>query len=91
MVAAVAVPVTIKLTPFYASVRAFVRRLEQAGARGVTVFNRRAELETWLSDKGYRSSAEARGVLDQHSSPDPHAWERLNYIQLLDGWRPRAP
>lgn len=49
----------------------------------------RAELEKWLDDKGYRSSAEARGVLDRQSSPDPHAWERLNYIQLLDGWRPR--
>lgn len=173
VVAAVTIPVTVKLSPFYASIPAFVRRLQQAGVRGVTVFNRfyqpdvdlehldvdrrlvlstpaelplrlhalallspttelslgctggvhggldaakailcgahvvqvasallargpghvatvRAELDGWLSDKGYRSSAQARGVLDQSSSPDPHAWARVNYIQILDGWRPRA-
>ena len=170
---AVAVPVTVKLSPFYASVPAFVRRLEQTGVRGVTVFNRFyqpdvsleepdvdrhlvlsspaelplrlhalavvsptttlslgctggvhsgldaakailcgahvvqvasallehgpayigriiAELDGWLTAKGYRSSAEARSVLDLHSSPDPHAWERLNYMRMLDGWRPRT-
>lgn len=170
---AVAVPVTVKLSPFYASVPAFVRRLEQTGVRGVTVFNRFyqpdvsleeldvdrhlvlsspaelplrlhalavvsptttlslgctggvhsgldaakailcgahvvqvasallehgpafvgriiAELDGWLTGKGYRSSAEARSVLDLHSSPDPHAWERLNYMRMLDGWRPRT-
>ncbi len=168
----VRIPVTVKLTPFYASVPAFVRSLEAAGARGVAVFNRyyqpdidldeldldrrlspstsaelplrlhalarlspitalslactggvhtgldaakailsgahvvqlasvllvegaghlgviRTELEGWLDRKGYRSSAEARGVLDLHSAPDPQAWERLNYVRLLAGWRPR--
>jgi dihydroorotate dehydrogenase (fumarate) len=40
VVAAVPIPVGVKLTPFYASVPAFVHRLEQVGVRGVTVFNR---------------------------------------------------
>ena len=40
VVGAVGLPVTVKLTSFYASVPAFVRSLEQAGARGVAVFNR---------------------------------------------------
>ena len=40
VVAGVQIPVAVKLTPFYASVPAFVHRLEQVGARGVTVFNR---------------------------------------------------
>jgi dihydroorotate dehydrogenase (fumarate) len=40
IVAAVSIPVAIKLTPFYASVPAFVHRLEQVGVKGVTVFNR---------------------------------------------------
>lgn len=40
VVASVAIPVGVKLTPFYASVPAFVHRLEQVGVRGVTVFNR---------------------------------------------------
>ena len=35
VVAEVDIPVTVKLSPFYASVPAFVRRLEHAGARGV--------------------------------------------------------
>jgi dihydroorotate dehydrogenase (fumarate) len=170
---AVKLPVSVKLTPFYASLPAFARSLEQAGARGVVVFNRfyqpdialdtldvdrhlvlstsaelplrlhalarlspvtalslgctggvhtgldaakailsgahvvqlasvllergphqvavlRDELVQWLDEKGYRSSAEARGVLDLRSAPDPHAWERLNYARMLDGWRPRT-
>jgi dihydroorotate dehydrogenase (fumarate) len=37
---AVAIPVAVKLSPFYTALPAFVRRLEAAGARGVTVFNR---------------------------------------------------
>ena len=169
---AVRVPVTVKLSPFYASVPAFVRRLEQAGARGVTLFNRfyqpdidlealdvdrrlvlstsrelplrlhalailspgtelslactggvhsgldvakaivcgadvvqlasvllergpahvgvlRAQLERWLDEKQYRSSTEARGVLALGSTPDRHAWERVQYMRLLDGWQPR--
>ena len=172
VVRAVQVPVSVKLTSFYASVPAFVRSLEQAGARGVVVFNRfyqpdialdtldvdrrlvpstaaelplrlhalallsptttlslactggvhsgldaakavlsgahvvqlasvllergpqhvavlRDELAGWLDSKGYTSSAEARGVLDARSAPDPHAWERLNYTRMLDGWRAR--
>jgi dihydroorotate dehydrogenase (fumarate) len=38
--ASVTIPVAVKLTPFYASIPSFVRRLEHAGARGVTLFNR---------------------------------------------------
>jgi dihydroorotate dehydrogenase (fumarate) len=172
VVETVTLPVTVKLTSFYASVPAFVRRIEQAGARGVAVFNRffqpdvdldtldvdrrlvlstsaelplrlhalallspttqlslactggvhsgfdaakailcgahvvqlasvllergpryvgalRDELVEWLDAKGYESSAEARGVLDLRSAPDPHAWERLNYTRMLDSWRAR--
>ncbi|MFM7736967.1 MAG: dihydroorotate dehydrogenase-like protein [Alphaproteobacteria bacterium] len=172
VVASVKIPVTAKLSPFYASVPSFVRRLERAGVRGVTVFNRfyqpdidldlldvdrrllpstpaelplrlhalailspattlslgctggvhsgedaakailagahvvqvatsllthgprhvaaiRDRLEAWLDEKGYRSSAEARGVLDASTAPDPHAWARLNYARMLDGWRSR--
>ncbi len=168
----VSIPINVKVSPFYASVPAFVRCLEVAGARGVVVFNRfyqpdvalemlevdrrlvlstsaelplrlhalallssfttlslgctggvhtgldaakailsgahvvqlasvllergprhvavlLDELAGWLGAKGYTSSAEARGVLDLRSAPDPHAWERLNYARMLDGWRAR--
>lgn len=40
VVAAVRIPVGVKLTPFHASLPAFVSRLEGVGIRGVTVFNR---------------------------------------------------
>jgi dihydroorotate dehydrogenase (fumarate) len=40
VVSAVSIPVAVKLSPFYTALPAFVRRLETAGARGVTVFNR---------------------------------------------------
>ncbi len=172
IVRTVAIPVTVKLSPFYSALPAFVHRLAAAGARGVAVFNRfyqpdvdletlgvdrhlelstsrelplrlhalailgarstldlactggvhdgrdaakailcgahavqlasallqhgpahvaaiRAELEAWLAEKGYRSSAEARGVLNLDGAPDREAWERLNYTQMLAGWRPR--
>lgn len=169
VVSAVSVPVTVKLSPWYSSVPSFVKRLEQAGAKGVTVFNRfyqpdvdldaldvdrhvvpstsaelplrlhalallspmtrlslgctggvhsgrdvakailcgahvvqvasallvhgpghvrvlRDDLAAWLDEKGYASSAEARGVLDLSSTPDPHAFERLNYARMLASW-----
>jgi len=173
VVSAVTIPVTVKLTPFYASVPAFARRLLRVGARGVTLFNRfyqpdidletldvdrklvlstprelplrlhalailspttelslacsggahsghdvakaivcgadvvqlasavlergpayisviRDQLVRWLDEKHYVSSSEARGVLAADSAPDPHAWERFNYMQLLGGWQPRS-
>ncbi len=61
--------------------------LLQHGPAHVAVLH--AELASWLDAKGYRSSAEARGVLDLRSAPDPHSWERLNYARMLEGWRPR--
>lgn len=50
VVASVSVPVAVKLTPFYASLPAFVERLEQAGVRGVTLFNRFYEPTIDLDD-----------------------------------------
>ncbi len=38
--AALDIPVSVKISPFYASPLHFVHRLEQAGARGVVLFNR---------------------------------------------------
>jgi dihydroorotate dehydrogenase (fumarate) len=172
VVSTVRIPVTVKLSPFYASLPSFVQRLERVGVRGVAVFNRfyqpdidlealdvdrtlvlstsaelplrlhalallsaqsslslactggvhsgldaakallsgahviqlasvllergpqhvgviRDELAAWLDGKRYRSSAEARGVLNRRSAPDPHAWERLNYTRMLEGFRVR--
>ncbi len=48
----------------------------------------RAQLAQWLDEKKYVSSNEARGVLALGSAPDGHAWERVQYMRLLDGWQP---
>jgi len=40
VVRTVHLPITVKISPFYTSVPAFVHRLEKAGAAGVTIFNR---------------------------------------------------
>ncbi|MFN4204785.1 MAG: dihydroorotate dehydrogenase-like protein [Agrobacterium albertimagni] len=169
VVAAVGVPVTVKISPFYTSIPAFVRKLEAAGARGVAVFNRfyqpdidldaldverrlvpsteaelplrlhglallapwsglslgctggvwtgrdaakailcgahvvqlaavllqhgpkrlgvvLDELRQWLTESGYASSTEARGVMSASATSDPHAWERMNYVRMIGSW-----
>ena len=48
------------------------------------------ELRAWLDEKGYETSASARGILDLRGAPDRHAWERLNYVKMLDGWQERG-
>lgn len=47
------------------------------------------ELRTRLEGIGYRTLAEACGVLSLKKAPDPHAWERLNYARLLKSWQPQ--
>lgn len=171
VVATVAIPVTVKLSPFYTALPNFVRRLEHAGASGVSVFNRfyqpdvdpdtldldrhlhlstsaelplrlhalallhgrvvaslaatggvhtgrdaakailcgatvvqvvsallqggpahlirmHHDLGTWLDGMGYRSVGEACGAMALDNVEDPHAFERVNYTRLLEGWHP---
>lgn len=170
VVTTVDIPVTVKLSPFYTALPSFVRRLEQAGAAGVAVFNRfyqpdvdpdtldvdrhlhlstptelplrlhalallhsrvglslaatggihsgrdaakailcgasavqvvsallnggpahlarmHRDLVGWFDDMGYRSVDEACGVMAFDNVADPHAWERVNYTRLLQGWQ----
>lgn len=172
VVQAVSIPVSVKISPFYASVPAFAARLQEAGARGLVLFNRfyqpdidierlelsqqlhlstpaelplrlhalavlspctplslaasggvhrgedaaRAvlcgahvvqlasvllqhgpaqvavlarELADWLDRLRYADLREARGVMSLATCPDPHHYERINYMRLLDGWRTR--
>ncbi|MCB9879173.1 MAG: dihydroorotate dehydrogenase-like protein [Planctomycetes bacterium] len=168
--AAIAIPVAVKLSPFYTSLPNLGRRLLQAGAKGLVLFNRffepdldceALEVEThmmfstsrelllrlrwlallsgklgcdlavsggvhtprdavkavmcgasavqvvatlvqggagqvrdlidglaaWLTDNGYESLAQMRGSMDAAHAPDPHAYERVNYVHLLQTWR----
>ena len=37
----------------------------------------------WLTERGYDSGEQAKGSLSQQHSPDPAAFERLNYLRTL--------
>lgn len=71
VVAAVEVPVSVKLSPFYASVPNFVARLEGVGAAGVVLFNRfyqpDIDLETLEADRTLHLSTSAELPLRLHA------------------------
>ncbi|MGZ8766516.1 MAG: dihydroorotate dehydrogenase, partial [Acidimicrobiia bacterium] len=71
VVGAVKIPVSVKLSPFYASVPAFVTRLERAGAAGVVLFNRfyqpDIDLETLDVDRRLVPSTNAELPLRLHA------------------------
>ena len=167
---AVKIPVAVKLSPFYTSVAHFAKRLEEACADGLVLFNRfyqpdidvdelqtvrslvlstsaelplrlrwlailsgrvrpalavsggvhthldaikavmagahavqvvsallkhgpgylkplREELERWLVEHEYESLSQMCGSMSLRNSPDPAAYERGNYMMILQSWR----
>lgn len=49
------------------------------------------DLDAWLDEMGYRGVDEACGAMALDNVADPHAFERINYTRLLDGWHdPRS-
>lgn len=166
----VAIPVAVKLSPFYTSLPNFALRLQAAGASGLVLFNRffetdvdiealevrthmelshshelllrlrwlailsgqlrcdlaisggvhtardaikavmcgahavqlvaallkggfgkvgelRAGVARWLEDNGYESLQQMRGSMDLSRTPDPKAFERANYMRVLQTYR----
>jgi dihydroorotate dehydrogenase (fumarate) len=49
----------------------------------------RLELERWVEDREWSSLQEMKGSMDLQRCPDPTAYERANYMLLLQGWRGR--
>ncbi len=47
----------------------------------------RDELARWLTEHGYSSLQEMRGCMDLSRCPDPTAFERANYMELLRSWQ----
>jgi dihydroorotate dehydrogenase (fumarate) len=43
--------------------------------------------EAWMIEHEYESLAQMRGSMDLQSCPDPHAYERANYMLMLQSWR----
>ena len=48
----------------------------------------RRELAEWLEEHAYGSLREMRGSMNLRSCPDPQAYERANYMLMLQSWRP---
>ena len=47
----------------------------------------RHELASWLEEHEYSSLREAQGSMNLLACPDPEAYERANYMLILQGWR----
>jgi dihydroorotate dehydrogenase (fumarate) len=46
----------------------------------------RHDLALWLEEHEYDSLAQARGSMNLVGCPDPAAYERANYMMILQGW-----
>lgn len=169
----VAIPIAVKLSPYYTSLASFAQRLVREGADGLVLFNRfyqpdidaealvvqrslrlsdsselplrlrwlailsgrvgasfaatggvhtaldavkaimagadavqmvsallqrgpeylrlvRDELMGWMAEHGYDSAAQMKGSMSLARCPDPAAYERANYVQILQTWRAPA-
>jgi dihydroorotate dehydrogenase (fumarate) len=47
----------------------------------------RADLARWLEEHEYESLAQAQGSMSLLRCPDPAAFERANYLRVLQSWR----
>ncbi len=47
----------------------------------------RAGVAAWLQEHGYESLQQMRGSMDLSRSPDPRAYERSNYMRMLQTYR----
>ena len=50
----------------------------------------RDELARWMTEHGYESVDSMSGSLSLARCPDPAAYERANYVQILQSWRAPA-
>ncbi len=46
-----------------------------------------AGLTQWLDEHGYESVGQLRGAMNLKRCPDPAAFERANYIRILQTWK----
>lgn len=44
-------------------------------------------LETWMTERGYESVQQMKGSMSQQHVADPSAFERANYIKILEGYK----
>ncbi len=44
-------------------------------------------LQQWMRERGYEQLDELRGAMNLRRCPDPSAFERANYIRILQSWK----
>jgi dihydroorotate dehydrogenase (fumarate) len=44
-------------------------------------------LSDWMAERGYEDLGQLRGAMNLRRCPDPSAFERANYIRILQSWR----
>lgn len=44
-------------------------------------------VKSWLEEHGYENISQLRGAMNLQRCPDPAAFERANYIRILQSWR----
>jgi dihydroorotate dehydrogenase (fumarate) len=47
-----------------------------------------SEMRNWMQDREYESVRQMRGSMSQIKVSDPAAFERANYVRILQSWRP---
>lgn len=67
-----------------ATVVQVVSALLEGGPRHLSRMHQ--DLGTWLEEMGYSGVDEACGAMALDKVADPHAFERVNYTRLLEGW-----
>ena len=45
------------------------------------------QMSTWMTEHEYESAQQMRGSMSLERSPDPAAFERANYMKVLQSWR----
>jgi dihydroorotate dehydrogenase (fumarate) len=44
-------------------------------------------LRIWMEEREYASVAELRGAMSRANVADPSAFDRANYVRILNSWR----
>lgn len=78
--AAVAIPITVKLSPFFSALAHFAAELEAAGADGLVLFNRFYQPDIDVVELEVRP--------DHHLSDPTELLLRLRWLAILSGQRP---
>jgi dihydroorotate dehydrogenase (fumarate) len=72
-----------------ANVVQLVSCLLQRGPEYLATIER--ELVQWMEANEYVALRQLRGCMNHRRSPDPAAFERANYMRILQSWREHAP